>query len=361
MTDKSVEAEDRLFTKRVIDAGIKVLAIWLILTWCYDIIKPFLIPIMWGAILAIALYPVTKKLGKLLGGRNGLAATFIALIGISILVIPAVKFSEAGLDTMQTLKTKIETDSLEIPPPAEKVKEWPVIGEKTHALWSDASKDVTAFLQKYPEQIKGTANKVLGGVASAGGTIMQFIISLIIAAVFMTHATPCQRASERFFTRLMNERGVDTVASSISTVRSVAQGVIGIALTQAILASIGLAFADIPAVGIWTLLVLMVAIIQLPPIIILGPISAYYFSVAETTPAVIFLVWNIVVSSSDAFLKPLLLGRGTDTPMLVILIGAIGGMITAGIIGLFIGAVTLALGYQLLLDWLEQAPDMNDE
>ena len=108
----------------------------------------------------------------------------------------------------------------------------------------------------------------------------------------------------------------------------------------------------VPYAGLWALLVLLLAIVQLPPWIILGPIIVYVFSVATTVPAVIFMIWSLAVSVSDAFLKPLLLGRGLDTPMLVILLGAIGGMIYSGIIGLFVGAVVLAVAYELFMLWL---------
>jgi len=110
----------------------------------------------------------------------------------------------------------------------------------------------------------------------------------------------------------------------------------------------------VPGAGLWALLVLLLAVMQLPPIIILGPVAAWVFSVADTLPAVLFLGWAIIVSASDAFLKPLFLGRGMDIPMLVILIGAIGGMIGSGIIGLFVGAVVLALSYRLFIAWLTQ-------
>ena len=130
--------------------------------------------------------------------------------------------------------------------------------------------------------------------------------------------------------------------------RSVAQGVLCVAFIQAILAGIGLLVMDVPGAGLWALLVLIVAVIQLPPIMI------YVFSVADTLPAVIFTIWGILVSGSDAFLKPLLLGRGLDIPMLVILIGAFGGMMLYGIIGLFIGAVVLAIGYKLFVAWLSR-------
>jgi predicted PurR-regulated permease PerM len=110
----------------------------------------------------------------------------------------------------------------------------------------------------------------------------------------------------------------------------------------------------VPGAGLWAVLVLVLAVIQLPPILVLGPVAAYVFSEASTVTAVLFLVWALVVSASDAVLKPLLLGRGLDIPMLVILLGAIGGMVFAGIIGLFVGSVVLALSYRLFLAWLAQ-------
>ena len=142
---------------------------------------------------------------------------------------------------------------------------------------------------------------------------------------------------------------------SILTIRSVVKGVLGVAVIQTILGAIGLVAIGVPAPGLWAGAILVLAIIQLPPIIILGPIAVWVFSVAEPVPATIFLVYSMIVSVSDAFLKPMLLGRGVATPMLVILIGAIGGAMTIGIIGLFLGAVVLALGYELLTAWM--APD----
>ena len=131
-----------------------------------------------------------------------------------------------------------------------------------------------------------------------------------------------------------------------------AQGVIGVAAIQAVLGGLGMFAMDVPGWGLWTVLILVFAIAQLPPLIVLGPVIVYVFSVADTTPAVIFMIYSLIVSASDGFLKPLFLGRGMDTPMLVILLGAIGGMLAAGIIGLFIGAIILALGYELFMAWL---------
>ena len=153
---------------------------------------------------------------------------------------------------------------------------------------------------------------------------------------------------------LFRSSGKDYADLSKATIRSVAQGVLGVAIIQSVLSALGMMVMGVPAWGVWTLLILMLAIAQLPPILILGFVSAYVFSVAETTPAVIFLIYCLIVSSSDAFLKPLFLGRGMEIPMLVILLGAIGGMLMSGIIGLFVGAIILALGYQLFMAWLNK-------
>ncbi len=125
------------------------------------------------------------------------------------------------------------------------------------------------------------------------------------------------------------------------------------------LSAIGLVLIDVPAAGIWTFAVLMLAIMQLPPIFVLGPIAIWVFSMAEPVPATIFLVYALIVSASDSFLKPMFLGRGMEIPMLVILLGAIGGMIMSGIVGLFVGAVVLALGYQIMVAWMETDELLN--
>ncbi len=122
-----------------------------------------------------------------------------------------------------------------------------------------------------------------------------------------------------------------------------------IAFIQAIAGGIGIKLIGIPAAGLWALLILILATVQLPPLLILGPLAVYAFTITDTIPAVIFLVYSLIVSMSDAFLKPIFLGRGVDAPMLAVLLGAIGGVIYAGIIGLFLGSVILAITYKVFV------------
>ena len=143
------------------------------------------------------------------------------------------------------------------------------------------------------------------------------------------------------------------VELAVATVRSVTLGILGVALIQTLLASLGFLLVGVPGAGLWALLVMILAVVQLPTILVLGPIIIYVFSTSSAVIAVVFAIWSILVGISDAFLKPLLMGRGVDVPMLVIFIGAIGGFMTSGIIGLFVGAIIFSLGYKLFLIWLD--------
>jgi predicted PurR-regulated permease PerM len=352
---------DQAFNRRVIDISIKLSAMAMIILWCFSIIRPFILVTIWAAILAVALYPLHEKLTALLKGNKKLASTVVALVGISIIAIPSINLSSSAIDSAQHVYNGIEDGTLKIPAADESIKEWPLVGEKLFNLWQDASQDIQKVAGQYPEQLKSFSSSLLSGVAGIGGGILQFIVSLVIAVVFMAKSAPLHQGVSKLMRRLMNDSGDRTISTTIATIRSVATGVLGVAVIQSLLSGIGLMIADIPGAGIWAIAVLILAIAQLPPIIILGPVAAYYFSVADTTPAIAFLIFSIIVSASDAFLKPLFLGRGMSIPMIVILLGAIGGMLLSGIIGLFVGAVVLALGYELLIDWLGHTPEENIE
>ena len=195
---------------------------------------------------------------------------------------------------------------------------------------------------------------VIGAAAGVGKGVLLFLVSILIAGAFLVYGQSGSQALETVAARILKGDGKQFVDLAGATIRSVAQGVLGVAVIQAILAGIGMMLVGVPYAGLWALLVLLLAIIQLPPLVVLGPVIVYVFSVETTVPAVLFMIWGLIVSASDTFLKPLFLGRGMDIPMLVILLGAIGGMILSGIIGLFVGAVVLAVGYTLFMAWLGQ-------
>jgi len=339
------------------EIAIRLGVIFLILAWCLQILTPFIGLIAWGAIIAVAIYKPFLKLVDKLGGRKKLAVTLVAVGSIAAILVPVISLSSSMIDSATTIGDQINAGTLKISPPAESVREWPVIGKKTYALWNQASVDLSALLQKHPDQLTIAGQKLLGAAKGVGAGVIQFIVSMLIAAAFLSGADSANAAMRRLARRLAGDQGDAMLTLSTATIRSVAVGVIGIAFIQALLGGLGMMFAGVPAAGLLAIVILVLAIAQLPPILVLLPVIFYVFSVESTTVSIIFMIWSILVSMSDAVLKPIFLGRGVEAPMLVILLGAIGGMITSGIVGLFIGAVILALGYTLFQVWLDWGDD----
>jgi predicted PurR-regulated permease PerM len=341
-------------TSDAIEIAIRLSVIFFILAWCLQILLPFISVVSWGAIIAVAIYSPFLKLVEKLGGRKKLAVTLIALCGIALILIPTFFLSTSMVDGATKLGTEISTGQVTVPPPSDAVKDWPLIGDKTYDLWHQASVNLKSFLEKYPNQLSALGKKMLGTAAVVGTGVLQFIISTLIAAVFLLSAEGAGQSMRKLARRLSETHGDELLTLTTATIRSVAVGVIGIAFIQAMLGGIGMIFAGVPAAGLLAGIILILAIAQLPPLLILGPVAFYVFSAESTMVAVIFLIWATLVSFSDMVLKPLLLGRGVDLPMLVILLGAIGGMIMSGIVGLFVGAVILALGYSLFRVWVQK-------
>jgi len=358
--NSSVQSQDNP-TTLAIEIAIRLGVIFLILAWCLQIVTPFIGVIAWGAIIAVSIYSPFLKLVEKLGGRKKLAVTLIAVLGIAVILIPVIGLSTSMIESAKTIGNQINTGQVKIAPPSESVREWPLIGEKTYAFWQEASVNLAATLEKYPDQLTAIGKRLLGAAKGVGAGVLQFIVSMLIAAVFLSSAESAGKAVRRLATRLAGDRGESLLTLSTATIRSVAVGVIGIAFIQAMLGGLGMMFVGVPAAGLLAIVILILAIAQLPPILVLLPVIFYVFSVESTTVAVIFMIWSILVSMSDAVLKPIFLGRGVDAPMLVILLGAIGGMITSGIVGLFIGAVILALGYKLFQVWVQWGDPVDED
>jgi predicted PurR-regulated permease PerM len=262
--------------------------------------------------------------------------------------------SESLINAVKQYSTSINNGTLRVPPPPENVRSWPVVGETLHTFWKLASNNLAAALSTITPQLKKYGIPLISTAAGVGVGILKFVISIIIAGVLLANAVGGGHAARIIAKRLTGEQGAKSVKLAEATVRSVALGILGVAVIQAVLAGFGFLVVGVPGAGLWALLVLILAVIQLPTILILGPIIVYVFATASTVIAVMFAIWSLLVGMSDAVLKPLLMGRGVDVPMLVIFIGAIGGFITSGIIGLFVGAIILALGYKLFLLWLDE-------
>ena len=343
----------------LVEAALRIGLIFALLALTYGIARPFFSPVAWGAILAVALMPLTLKVKGWLGGRQGLAATLVSLVSVALLLMPAVLITESLIESGTKVATAFNEGNVNIDPPPAQVAEWPVIGETVYGAWNLANTNLEAALKQFQPQLRTVASWMLGAIGNSALGILLFIVSLLIAGLFMAKSAAMKQGLDRFAIRMLGDDGHEWVDMCAATVRSVVQGVLGVALIQALLSAVGLFLMDVPAAGVWVVLILIMAIMQLPAFLVLGPIIAYVFSYADTTPAIIFAIYTLIVALSDNFLKPMLLGRGLDVPMPVILIGAIGGMMLAGIIGLFSGAVVMAIWYRLFVFWLDTSEEQT--
>jgi predicted PurR-regulated permease PerM len=312
---------------------------------------PFVSILVWSLIFAIALYPLHKKLTKKTGGKPKLASIIIIFFIMVIIIIPSGLLIGSLMDEIKELKESYDNGSLTIPPPPENVKEWPVIREKVYDFWQHASINIKQSVFKYKDQILDFGRNIAKGILSAAGGLVQIIISLFIAG-FLLVKDGAGEAIRKFFRKLGGDRGDQFADLTIRTIGSVVKGVIGESIVISLLYGILFFLAGIPYAGIWTLLMFVFSILQMPLLIASSPALIYFFAVKETTPAILWTIPLILIGLLNSFLTPIMLGKGAAVPMPVIFIGVIGGFMLSGFIGLFTGAIVVSIGYTLLIGWI---------
>ena len=263
MSDLKLENK---FVQKSIESYVKTALVFLIIYTSFMIFKPFLLPVVWGIIIAVALYPLHKKLTRLLKTKSGLSATIITLVLLNIIIVPSVSFTNSLVDSIQELTTDVKEGTLTVPPPTDDVAEWPLIGEKVHAAWQSFSDNLTAGIIKYKEQLKSVGEKFISILSSFAGGLLTFIIAIIIAGVFLSNSSGGYKFVNTFFTALAGDKGKEMVENSKATISSVVNGILGTAIIQtAIIASAFFVF-HVPGAPILTLVVLFFAIAQIPVI-----------------------------------------------------------------------------------------------
>ena len=348
-----------LLTDTLIRIGLLIFLVYL----CVQVFEPFAALMMWATILAVALFPLHVKLAGKLGGKPGWSATVIVLVGLLVIGGPTVMIGQSFASHLHSGYNKFESGQLTIPAPNETVAEWPLVGEKVYAVWSDAAENLPALLEDERPILVKYSKKVLQIAASTAGGVLIFLVALIVAGIMLAYGESGRNAIGRIFERFAGPvKGPRLHNISASTVRSVATGVVGVAFIQALLIGLGLIFAGVPGAGVLAIVVLVLGIVQLPPTLVAVPAIIYLWmgGDASTVSNVFFSVYLLLAGMADNVLKPMLLGRGVDVPMPIVLFGALGGMVSAGIIGLFIGAILLSVGYQLFIDWVAE-PSENQE
>jgi predicted PurR-regulated permease PerM len=336
------------------DNIIRFALVALIVVWSIAIIAPFVSVLLWAVIIAISAYPAFFWLSARLGDRTGLAATILVLLMLALLVWPIAGSLPSFTDSIRSLADNFQSGTLTVPAASENIRQWPLIGEPLYELWKEAASNLGEVLEKFRPQLQSAGVVLLGTIASAGIAILQFILSVMIAGVILAHHRRAIQLAHTLSGRILPASQQGLLALIENTVRGVTLGIIGVAVVQAILAGIGFVVIGIPAAAFWAFACLLLAIMQISIVLVVAPIAIYVFSSHELLPALLFVAWNLPVLSLDNVLKPILMGRGVDAPMLVVFIGAIGGFISFGFLGLFFGAVVLVIAYKLLIIWIDE-------
>lgn len=352
---------ERRLARRLLEVLIRAALLLGMALLCYRVLAPFLPLAIWALIFAVIFHPLHLRIAARLGGRPGLAATLLVLLGVVAFVVPiGVLMSSLG-DSIRTLIEAVKQNTLQIPAPRETVAAWPIIGAKLHAFWSRAHDDLPALVQSMQPKISDLAGAALGFVASIGGGLLAFLGALVLAGIFLAFGENGASGCLSVFERVAGQkRGARLARLSIATIRAVALGVVGVALIQAILVGLALLVAGVPWAGALAAVVLVLGIAQIPAVIVTLPAIIWIWSRGGGTgEALIYTALLLVSGMADNVLKPLMLGRGVDVPMPVILVGALGGMAAGGIIWMFVGATLLALGWQVFTGWVDEDPDSD--
>ena len=357
MNNNNQQISEEAFVKRSINTALRIGFIFVLFLMSYFILKPFIAPVLWGIIIAVAVFPLHKQTTKILGNREKLSAILLVVIGLSLLMIPAAFFADSAVKSMKKISIQLENGTLAVPPPEKSVADWPVVGKTIYSTWELASNSLSGLFDKYEEQLKEYAPVVLKSAAGLAGSILVFFISIVIAGALLVNTKSAEKTVKAIFKTLAGADGDSFATLASSTIRSVVKGVLGTAVIQTFFISIGMFVVGVPGASIITIIVLVIAIVQLPLALVMIPIIIYVFSYANFTLAVIFAIWSLAWGGADTYIKSLLLGKGVEIPVLVLLLGAMGGMMFGGIMGLFMGAVLLAFAYKVFFAIIQVEKD----
>jgi predicted PurR-regulated permease PerM len=346
----------------LLDVLIRAALISILAVLCYKVFSPFLSLMAWSIILAVTMYPLHQMLARRVGGKQWLASTTMVIIGFLLIIIPTGLLMNSFADSVRGFIVGVENNTLEIRTPPGGVEQWPIVGRKVHDIWSKAHTDLPGLVQSMQPKISELAQKALAMVASIGSSLLLFLGSFTIANIVMAYGESASRGSRAVFHRITGEaRGEALAKLCNATIRAVALGVIGVAFIQAILIGLALLLAGVPAAGVLSIIALVLGIAQVPALLITLPVIVYIWASGDysNSAAIIHTIILLLTGMADNILKPLMLGRGVDVPMPVILLGALGGMASGGILGMFVGATVLALGYEIFTVWVATNPDSD--
>jgi predicted PurR-regulated permease PerM len=334
-----------------IQIAIRLGLLALLIYWSFVLLQPFIPVLAWSVVLTVALYPAFEWLSAHLGHRPRIAAALLTIVVLTVFLGPATWLGLGLVDGLRDISDQLSSGDLAIPAPPDSIRDWPLIGTTLHEFWQMASGNLQAALRQLAPYLKPLAGPVLTIAGSLGTGTIKFLLAVVIAGFLFPSGPQFVASIRTMLTRIVPQRSADFLALAGATIRTVAQGVIGIAVLQALLAGIVLKIAGVPHANVLAFAILVLGTIQIGSAPILIPVIIWVWSVKDVGASVLITIILVLVSISDNALKPLLMGRGLSTPVLVIFIGVLGGTLAHGVLGLFVGPIILAVAWELLMAW----------
>jgi predicted PurR-regulated permease PerM len=335
-----------------LDTLIRLALVIVLVAWCGMILYPFLSPVLWGGIIAVATAPLYHKITRLIGNRGRLSAIVVTVILLAVIFVPGFFFVRSMVHGIESLSQSLSNGTLTMPAPDARVGQWPVVGEQLYSFWVRASENLQGLIMEYSDQLTSVGEWMLNALFSTGLGLLQLILAILASGFFLLYSDKADKVILDFARRIMGERGEEFADMAERTVRNVTKGILGVAVIQAAMLAIGFILAGVPYAGIWAVLCLVLSVIQIGPGIIVIAIIVWLFTEYSLLYAGLWSIYLGIAMFADNILKPFILGKGAPVPMPVVFLGALGGFFLSGFIGLFTGAVVLSLGYRLLLSWL---------
>ena len=339
-----------------------VLFISMLIFASFWLVRPFLTPFIWATTIVVATWPLLLGLQKRLWGKRRLAVAVMTVVLLLVLVVPlsfaVVTIVNKADDIMGWVRA---LSSFTVPPPPLWIDSLPLVGAKLADRWRQLAalspEDLSARLAPYAGKAVGWFVSQAG---SAGMMILQFLLTVIISAILYANGDLAATGVRAFGHRLAGQKGEEAAVLAAKAIRGVALGVALTAIIQSVLGGIGLAVTGVPAASVLTAVMFILCVAQLGPGLVLIPSIILLYWRGDTLWGTVLLIWSLPVGILDNFLRPALIRKGADLPLLLIFAGVIGGLIAFGIIGLFIGPVVLAVAYTLLKAWVSAEEQKRD-
>lgn len=331
-----------------------ILFIGILIAGTFWIVRPFLTSFIWATMIVVATWPVLLRIQARLWNRRGLAVAVMTLILLLVLIVPFLMALFTIIDKSdEIVGWAVSLSAFTLPPPPNMLEGIPIIGRKLVEHWHNFALIGPAELSSKLVPYSGKVIRwFVSQAGSAGMIFLHFMLTVIIAAILYKNGETAACGVLRFARRLAGHHGEETAILAARAVKGVALGVVITALIQSILSGMALSITGIPAAMLLTAVIFMLCISQVGPGIVLAPSVIWLFWRGETLWGAILLVCTLFIVTIDNFIRPFLIRKGADLPLILIFTGVIGGLISFGIIGLFIGPVVLAVTYTLLKAWV---------